>query len=513
MRVSFLRHGLPVVFLLLTWVDAWCQVPTWSEDIAPLIYNNCSHCHHPGQVAPFSLLSYADATENALSIYTAMYTGHMPPWPADPDYRSFVGETVVTDEEVAQVLGWLEAGMPYGDPALEPEAPQFEPTGTLLENVDFIAAIEPYTLQTDAEEYRWFVVPTDFAETKYIQAIEVVAGLPEAVHHADIHIDTSGISAAHDAADPLPGFNGETGMLNSTQYINAWQPGAGPARFPDDWGIALPPGADLVIEIHYGPGYAESIDETFMRLEFVDDIAAVRPVRVGWLMSSGHMTNGPLVIPPNEVSTFYQEATPFWSDKSLIAICPHMHLLGKSYKVWMETLEGESIPLIDIPEWNFHWQFYYTFEHVQPMPSGAALKSVVEYDNTAQNPFNPFSPPQTVSDGPLTVDEMILCYFIYADYQPGDEDISLGPALGLDETKQGLALEVFPNPASEVLSVRLPSEVRDGLLTVHDVTGKSLFAGRTSGDFSLDVSAWATGTYTVDFIADRTRWQAVFVKE
>ena len=60
-------------------------------------------------------MSYEDAANNALSMYTAMFTGHMPPWPADPDYRHFVGETVVTDEEVAMLLEWLEEGLPYGD--------------------------------------------------------------------------------------------------------------------------------------------------------------------------------------------------------------------------------------------------------------------------------------------------------------------------------------------------------------------------------------------------------------
>ena len=57
-----------------------------------------------------------------------------------------------------------------------PPPPVFDDSGTLLQSVDFVAAIEPYTLQSDNEEYRWFVIPTDFSETKYIQAIEVFAG-------------------------------------------------------------------------------------------------------------------------------------------------------------------------------------------------------------------------------------------------------------------------------------------------------------------------------------------------
>ena len=111
-------------FLLASVVDVVvAQSPTWAEDIAPLVYENCSHCHHEGQVAPFPLMAYEDAANNALSMYTAMVTGHMPPWPADPDYRHFVGETVVTDQEIDMLLAWLEQGMPYGDPLAEPTPP------------------------------------------------------------------------------------------------------------------------------------------------------------------------------------------------------------------------------------------------------------------------------------------------------------------------------------------------------------------------------------------------------
>ena len=504
----------PFCFLLLVCASlaTSAQAPTWSEDIAPLVYENCSHCHHQGQVAPFSLMSYEDAANNALSMYTAMFTGHMPPWPADPDYRHFVGETVVTDEEVAMLLEWLEEGLPYGDPLLEPEAPEFEDGGTLLHAIDFVAAIEPYTLQSDNEEYRWFVIPTDFEETKYIQAIEVFAGLPEAVHHADIHVDATGNSAALDALDPLPGFNGSTGWLSSTAYVNAWQPGAGPARFPDNWGIALPPGADLVIEIHYGPGFGEEIDQTYMNLEFVDDAANVRPVSVGWLLSSADITNGPLIIPPNEVSTFYQEDTPFWSDKSLIAICPHQHLLGDSYKVWMETPAGDSIPLIDIPEWQFHWQFYYTFLNPQKLPAGSTLKSEATYDNTASNPLNPNSPPVTVYDGALTTDEMLLTYFIYADYQEGDEYINLDPSLSVEESEAKLGWDVYPNPTTDQLRVDFPTGIPGADVVLTDAAGKIALEAHIQPGQPLDVQALPAGVYHVRLHAAHRMYTSTLIK-
>ena len=246
---------------MLLGFQGWAQLPTWVDDIAPLVHDHCAKCHHEGGAGPFPLMSYEDVFFTAGEDLHAMQDGEMPPWPADPNYNHFVGENYLTDEEVAKFQEWYETGMAYGDESVVVEEPVF-PDGSNLESLDFVAAIPPYTLQSNNEEYRWFVIPTDFEEVKYIQAVEVMPGLEAAVHHADIFVDVTGSSWQYDMTDPLPGFNGSTGWPTNTTYINAWQPGALPCRYPDGWGIPVPPGADLVIEIHYGPDFAGEIDET-----------------------------------------------------------------------------------------------------------------------------------------------------------------------------------------------------------------------------------------------------------
>lgn len=508
-----MRTYLWLISCLALGFTASAQEITWSEDIAPLVFDNCSKCHHEGSAAHFSLMSYNDFVEHSLGINYAILDGEMPPWPADPEYRHFIGETVLTPEEKQMIIDFIEGSMPYGDPDLEPDPPVYIEGGSLLESVDFVAAIEPYTVQSNAEEYRWFVIPTNFNETKYIQAVEVKAGLSEAVHHADIHVDVTGQTSQLDAADPLPGFNNQTGWPTTTTYINAWQPGAGPARYPDDWGIALPPGADLVIEIHYGYGFAGEVDETYMNLEFVDNVEDVRPVSVGWLMGSGHMTDGPLVIPPNQISTFHQESTPFSTPKSILAICPHMHLLGKSYNVWMETQQGDSIPLIDIPDWDFRWQFYYNFPSPQIFPGGTTLKSIGQYDNTVNNPHNPNFPPITVTDGALTTDEMFLCYFIYADYQPGDEDIIIDPGTNTSvaEVNRNLQLKVYPNPASNFIQLDWEGN-GPALVEVYNSKGKRVLTTTANGNAPISIEVLPSGVYNVVLQGEDGRRSASFVR-
>jgi hypothetical protein len=446
-----------IVFALGS-ITGFCQ--TWSDDIAAVVYNKCASCHRPGGIAPFSLLTYDEAAPMAEAMYAEINHGHMPPWPADPDYRHFANENVMTDAEKSLFEAWVLDGWPEGNPANAPEPPTFPMGGSLLETIDLTVAIEPYTLQYNTDEYRWFVVHTNFPEPVYISKIEVMPGLQTVVHHADISYDITGISSGYDDTDPVPGFNSQTGAPNYSYYINAWQPGGNIAAYPDEWGVAIPPGADFVIEIHYGPGGIGQTDTTKFNLQFLpENVQSPRPVNVGFLLydSPPCLVDGPLVIPANQQRVFHQQSAPLSGAISIVSICPHMHLLGKSYKVWAITAGQDSIPLIDIPHWDFHWQKYYTYPSIQVLPPGTVIHSEGWYDNTTNNVHNPHSPPQTVVNGPYTTDEMFLCYFIYTSYEAGDEYIVLDSAtwqLGL-QPDAGIPEPVvlFPNPAQDQVTV------------------------------------------------------------
>lgn len=449
-------HLLIVLAVLATSLKSSAQVTDWSTQVASIIYNNCSSCHHQGGMGPFPLMSYEDAVNNAFSIQNAVNAGIMPPWPADPDYRHFAYEAVLDDDEINAINQWVNDGMPLGDSSLAPLPPVFADNGSLLQTIDFTVAIEPYTLQYNTDEYRWFVVSNPYTDTIYINQIEVFSGLDSIVHHADISYDITGSSLQYDLLDPLPGFNGNTGYPTYSYYMNAWQPGGNIVTYPENWGIAVPPSADFVLEIHYGPGAQGLVDSTIMNLRFVTNVAAVRPIHVQWILydSAPCLIDGPLVIPANTVQTFHQKSSPMPVDRSLISICPHQHHLGKSYRVWFETTDGDSVPLIDIPQWSFYWQKYYTFQQVQKIPQGARIKSEAVFDNTVNNPDNPSNPPVDVEKGSTTMDEMLLTYIIYADYEPGDENMILDTTLlptGTSPivTRNKAAWKVYPNPFTD----------------------------------------------------------------
>ncbi len=496
----------------------------WSEHIAPIIYDNCSSCHHEDGIAPFKLMAYDDVVPYGDLIHHAVEELEMPPWPADPAYRHFVGEARLKQSEIEAIHNWIDNDMPYGDPTLEPTPPVFPLQGSLLDQIDYTVAIEPYTLQSNTDEYRWFVIENPFTEPVYISQLEVLSGLEQIVHHADLFYDLSGNSLAYDLADPLPGFNGNTGWPNNDYYINAWQPGGNIASYPDNWGIMIPPEADFVIEIHYGPGGIGLIDSTIMNLKFVANPVDVREVRAAWLLwdSAPMLVDGPLVIPANEVVTFHQVSAPLSQALSLISICPHMHWLGKSYKVWAETPAGDTIKLIDIPQWDFHWQKYYTFQQVQKIPAGSVLKSEGVYDNTTNNHDNLNDPPITVYKGSTTNDEMFLCYFIYANYQSGDEDIVMDSTDYASPTFEPLnveeAYQVFPNPSTAVIHLtgelskeqKLNFQIRN---TLGEVLHRSLRTNvQSTWNESFDVKHLTSGIYFIEWWDGQRLRSVEFVK-
>ena len=119
-----LAIALPTAMLVFaaTWVAA---PPTFNKDIAPILYQNCAICHRPGEVAPFSLLTYQDAARRAKLISTVTEKRYMPPWKAEHGYGEFANERRLTDGQIELIKAWADAGAPEGDPADLLPAPLF----------------------------------------------------------------------------------------------------------------------------------------------------------------------------------------------------------------------------------------------------------------------------------------------------------------------------------------------------------------------------------------------------
>ena len=155
--------------------------PTFAEHIAPIVHTNCAPCHRPGGSAPFQLIEYADLRKRTRMIELVTRERIMPPWPADPDYRHFLGERLLTDEQIALIGAWVEAGSPPGDTSRAPEPPLWPEASSVLAAElgppDLVLDFPRYEVPGVAEDRFLFMkIPFELPEETFVRAIEFVPG-------------------------------------------------------------------------------------------------------------------------------------------------------------------------------------------------------------------------------------------------------------------------------------------------------------------------------------------------
>jgi hypothetical protein len=477
--------------------------PTWSNSIARIVYEKCTPCHRQGEIAPFALSSYAQVVAHSSTIAIAVKSGYMPPWKPERGHAQYLGDRSLLPQEQAEILSWLENGMAEGIPEEAPPSPTF-PSGSQLGVPDVVLTMsEPWTVQAGSNDvYRYFVLPSNFAEDKSISAIEFRPGNPKVVHHVLYFFDTTGTARQRDAADPLPGYEGfgDPGFTSAGSYLG-WVPGSQQRLFPTSIGTRIPKGADVVIQVHYAPSVTQEIDQSSLNI-FFNQAPSVRVIQQ-FEMSPNDLDDN-FIIPKNAVKTFIGSyRVPI--DISVIAVAPHMHLLGTRAKAYALTPEGDTIPFVVLPEWDFNWQGSYAFTNLVRIPRRSVLYYEAEYDNTTTNPLNPSNPPALVTWGERTTDEMFLCYVFWLPYRNGDEQIVMDTRQTSVEhqTNNGFDVIITPNPSTgnSVVQFVVPTELTahiDIVNTIGSVVATMpQLAAAQQGLYSMAIPALPSGFYVL----------------
>lgn len=478
--------------------------PVWTLDIAPILYKHCTSCHHEGGLAPFPLVSYEDAYFNRFAIQSSVKAGKMPPWPPDPSYSRFAHERLMSADEIHLIEEWVAGASSYGNPKDTPKPPVYSNAPAII-TPELSLEIPEYTISGEKDVYRCFPIASGVNVDRYITAFECVPGNGEVVHHVLVFADTAKTVFSLDAKDPGPGYTsfGGVGSLTAVQ-IGAWVPGSRPTFYPKGMGQLLPKNATIILQVHYAPGSKGKTDRT----RFIARLESGPMRRLETLPLLNHflsLTNGPLVLPANQVKTIHSQfRSPIAG--TVIAVAPHMHLLGKSIKVWGITPKKDTLKVIRVKNWDFHWQGFYLFPKAIVVPAGTTVYGEAVYDNTEDNFDNPNSPPKEVRVGEGTTDEMMLVYFTFTSYQPGDENLVLAPeevTSSKDLQLKELDLQVVPNPVRDKASISFRLEETEAIwLDVFDANGrwvKSLAAnqGMQAGQNQdeLDLSDLQKGAY------------------
>lgn len=402
---------------------ASASAPTFSKDVAPIIFEHCANCHRPGEIAPMSLLTYEQVRPWAKSIREKVSLGLMPPWHADAPHGTFANDRRLTDSDKDILIRWASSGAPEGNPRDLPPAPKFT-EGWEIGKPDVVLSIQPYEVPASGTiDYQNFSVPTNFTEDKWVQAIEIRPGAPSVVHHVLVFSREPDAAARPPAylsvVPPRPAAFARAGgagaqpqpqRLGPAALIATMAPGTKAMTLRPGSAIRIGAGAVLSFQLHYTTNGKASVDQTSIGMIFAKE-PPQQEVR------TGSFVNSVFHIPAGAADEAVDSAIEFQQDSHILALFPHTHLRGKSWRYVLVYPDGRSEPVLSVPKYDFNWQTFYEFATPLVVPKGSRLEATAHYDNSINNPSNPDAKVE-VRWGEQTWNEMQYSGIVYTVDEP-----------------------------------------------------------------------------------------------
>ncbi len=357
------------------------------------------------------MISYEDVAKRADLIVEVTSSKYMPPWHAAQGYGEFVGERRLSDAQIAAIGAWVNGGMPRGSESKMPKLPAAAPDGWRLGQPDLILEMPAgFDLPASGPDvFRNFVIPTNLTEDKWVRGIEFRPSARKVVHHALFAQVAGGSLAARDGADGRPGFGGmeAVGVVNNrgaSRGLGGWAVGATPRMLPSGVAARLPKGSDFLLQMHFHLSGKPETEKSLIGIFFADkapekDLFSVElPALFG--VGAG------IDIPPGEKRFTIHDSFTLPGDVSVYSAMAHAHYLAREMKATATLPDGSAKPLIWINDWDFNWQDSYVYKEPFTLPKGTRLDVTLTYDNSADNPRNPISPPRRALWGEQSFDEM-----------------------------------------------------------------------------------------------------------
>jgi hypothetical protein len=377
--------------------------PTFYQDVLPILETHCTSCHAEGQIGPFPLGTYEQAAPFAPAIAGAVASGSMPPWPPSADCNRYVGERSLEASAIDILQAWADGGAPEGDAG---QPVHGSPSAVGLSRVDIEVPIpEPYTPPAEPnDDYRCFLLPLQSPQDVYVTGFGVRPGNAAIVHHVIAYLARPELLPTYEALDSAedgPGwtcFGGPGGddVQTDAPWLGGWVPGSLGDDYPEGTGILVPAGSSAVVQIHYNTDYVEpGPDQTWLQAKVASTVE--RPASLLKWYDPRWVQDLDMPIPAGEpdVVHTYEATNPVGLDGLVWAVGLHQHLLGTK-----SSLHAGDKCLLDIPEWDFHWQGNYFLQ--EPIAVGAAdsLRIECHFDNSAGT--------EEVNWGEASTDEMCL---------------------------------------------------------------------------------------------------------
>jgi hypothetical protein len=385
--------------------------PTFYKDVLPLLQDHCQSCHRSGEVAPMPLVTYEQTRPWAGAIAHAVEMKMMPPWFADARFGHFANDSSLTEQQISTISAWAAAGAPAGQSSDAPP-PKRWTDGWNIAQPDLVVKMpKPVSIPAGGEvEYTYEIVPTNFAEDRWVRMSEFRPGSPANVHHAVVYIrppDSQWLRhapvgepfTASTLKDPIERRQAHE---TTSDLLLVYAPGSSPDQWPEGMAKFIPAGSDLVFQMHYTTNGHAAEDLTSIGIVFAKNPPKERVITL-------QLNNHSLIIPPGADDFRVEVQGTLPNDATLLSLFPHMHLRGKRFEYDIVHDDGSVEVLLRV-NYHFHWQLSYKLAEPSFLKAGTKLRAIAWYDNSKNNPHNP-DPTKTVTWGDQTSDEMMVGFF------------------------------------------------------------------------------------------------------
>ena len=386
-------------------------VPTYYRDVRPILQEHCQVCHRTGGISPMAFETYENTRDFAGAIREATRNRSMPPWFAEKGIGKFSNDPSLNDEEIALLAAWAAAGAPAGNPLDAPAPKKWSNRWTIPAPDMEIKMAEPVSIPAAGDvDYTYEILPTHFKQGRWVQAAEILPGLPEHVHHAVVYVRPPDSPWLRHAPVGKP-FTAETlsspedkkdAMWTDSDVLLVYAPGSTPDNWPHGMAKFIPAGSDLVFQMHYTTNGNAGMDVTAIGLIFAKEPPEKRVLTL-------QLTNDHFVIPPGAPDYRVEARGTLPNDALLLSFFPHMHLRGKQFEYNIVHKDKSVAPLLRV-HYHFHWQMSYRLAEPLPLKAGTELQAVARFDNSKENPHNPDAS-AAVRWGEQTYDEMMVGFF------------------------------------------------------------------------------------------------------
>lgn len=382
------------------------ESPTFNREIVRILQQNCQTCHHPDDIAPFSLMTYQDAVLHADAIKFMTQTRQMPPWKPAAGCGDFVGARSLAQSDIDTITQWVEGGTREGKASDLPALKTFD-GGWPAGQPDVVLSMpKAFTPPPDVDEYRCFSIPGDSTKDLQVGMIDFRPGDRGTVHHIVPYLDVTGASAKLDSSGTGYRCFGGPG-LNSLTPLGGWSPGARPVPLPDGTAIRIPKGARVVMQVHYHPHFGRvAPDQTQIGLYLATGVVRKQ-------MHYDFLVNDEFLIKAGDPDAKVDAFGGADDAIDIVSVYPHMHLLGTKMKVEAKLADGTTVCMINVPQYDFNWQGQYVYKTPLHLARGGQIHIEAHFDNSTGNWHNPSSPPKDVRWGEATTDEMCLAMIGY----------------------------------------------------------------------------------------------------